>query len=94
MVSTNAEGGDRQLVTPRSSIQRITNGNRLSQNSRPRFAPQHAPVDPPRRLHHVVMVVPVDADVDEGQDVGAEDRQLGPQRREPRRLRARASPAP
>ena len=43
MNSTNPNAATGKLVTPRSSTQRITNGNRLSQNSRPRFAHRTRP---------------------------------------------------
>ncbi len=41
--------------------------------------PQDPPADPLGDVEHVVVVVPVDADVDEAQGVGQEDRQKRPQ---------------
>ena len=63
-----------------SPIQPVTNGTSDSQNSRCRLAHRIAPVDPLRRVQHVVVVVPVDADVDEAQHVAEEHRQQRAQR--------------
>ena len=70
-----AEEATGQAVGPASSIQRIINGNRVRQNSKAWFAHSTAPVTLLRRLHHVMMVVPVDRDVDEGEEIGGEERQ-------------------
>ena len=53
----------------------MTNGTIDSQNSRCRLAHIDAPETRVRGVQHVVVVVPVDADVDEAQDVGEEVRQ-------------------
>ena len=58
-----------------SPIQAVANGTSDSQNSRCRFAHRTPPLIRVGRVQHVVVIVPVDAEVDEAQHVAQEHRQ-------------------
>ena len=63
-----------------SPIHPVANGNSDSQNSRCRLAQSIAPVTALAGMQHVMVVVPVDADVDEAQDVAEKHREAEAQR--------------
>ena len=65
-----------------SPIQPVTNGINDSQNSRCRLAQRIATAHLVRRMKHVMMIVPVDAEIDEAEHVAQEDGKQRPKRGE------------
>ena len=84
--STTPKAATGHAAIPASSIQRIIEREQGQPEQQEWFA-HSTRRRPVCRLHHVVMVVPVDADVDEGEQIGGEQRQHRVYRRERRLLR-------
>ena len=80
---------DRRRKRPRatvakwfSPIQPVVKGNSESQNSRCRLAQSMPPLTRFHRVQQMMMVVPVDADIDEAQHIAQKNRAKFPQSRE------------
>jgi hypothetical protein len=80
MASTTPKAAAETLVTPPLPDPANEEWEETEPEQKEKVRPQHPPVHALRGLKHVVMVVPVKPYVNEGEHIGAEQRQFRPER--------------